>query len=173
MVIIKFQALIVSNVNAYDLVSVSSSSTSTFDRTLQYFLCRLWYSKIDRKISSAMCHMSLQYIFHYIVLEMLIPTIYNMPCLAMLSAEKCTKYRICDFVWLCVMWRLNKRPSADIRLWSAAEPVQHLSISPINFWALKLQIKCRKYMDTTLMLNWNTLCLYQGKYNVTTISNTQ
>ena len=82
MVIINFQVFILSNVNVYGLVSVSPPSTSTFDRTLQYFLCRLWYSKIDREISSTMCHMSLQYISQYIVLEMLIPMIYNMPYLA-------------------------------------------------------------------------------------------
>ena len=81
---------------------MSPPSTSTFDRTLQYFLCRLWYySKIDREISSTMCHMSLQYISQYIVLEMLIPMIYNMPYLAMLCAEKCAKYSfgtLCDSV---------------------------------------------------------------------------
>ena len=38
MVIIKFQACIVSNViNAYGLVVVSPPSTSTFDSMLQYF----------------------------------------------------------------------------------------------------------------------------------------
>ena len=50
MVIIKFQAFIVSNVNAYGLVSVSSSSTSTFDRTLQYFLCRLLSRMVPQRL---------------------------------------------------------------------------------------------------------------------------
>ena len=87
MVIIKFQVFMVSNVNVYGFISVSPPSTSTFDRTLQYFLCRLWYSKIDREISSTMCHMSLQYISQYLVLEMLIPMIFNMPYLAMLHTQ--------------------------------------------------------------------------------------
>ena len=145
MVIINFQVFILSNVNVYGLVSVSPPSTSTFDRTLQYFLWRLWYSKIDREISSTMCHMSLQYISQYIVLEMLIPMIYNMPYLTMLCAEKCAKYSVCDFVWLCVMWRLNKRPSAEIC--EAKQALQQIRACSalINisdqFWALKLQIK--------------------------------
>ena len=98
MVIIKFQPFIVSNVNVLCLVSVSPPSTLIFDRTLLDFLCRLWYSKIDREIPSVMCYMSLQYISQYKVLEMLIPMIYNMPYLAMLCAEKCAKYSVCDFV---------------------------------------------------------------------------
>ena len=144
MVIIKFQVFIVSNVNVYGLVSVSPPSTSTFDRTPQYFLCRLWYSKIDREISSTMCHMSLQYISQYIVLEIMIPMIYNMPYLAMLCAEKCAKYRVCDFVWLCVMWRLNKRPSAEICDAEQALICCRACSALINisdqFWALKWQI---------------------------------